>query len=179
MSGIDTCRIRAMEFGDLTTVLAWRNHPNVRRHMLTQHEITPEEHERWFVRTSCDRLKKLMIVEEGRRAFGFVQFSGVDAGGIADWGFYIEPGAARGSGRKLGTMALGFAFRDLELHKVCGQALGVNDASIRFHRSHGFQQEGVLRDQRRVDGAYHDLICFGLLRHEWVAGPSGRTEVPT
>ena len=29
------------------------------------------------------------------------------------------------------------------------------------------QEEGRLREQKRMAGTYHDLVCFGLLRQEW------------
>jgi UDP-4-amino-4,6-dideoxy-N-acetyl-beta-L-altrosamine N-acetyltransferase len=165
-----------MRAGDLGRVLAWRNHPNVKRHMLTQHEITLGEHLSWFERASNDATKRLLIVEEGELSLGFVSFSGVAPGGVSDWGFYATPDAPRGSGRKLGFSALDYAFETLELHKICGQALGQNEASCRFHWMLGFQQEGVLRDQQLIGGSYHDLICFGLLRGEWTANKSGRIE---
>lgn len=161
------CDIRLMERTDLQNVLEWRNHPEVRRYMLTQHEISFDEHCQWFERASSDPSCRLLIVEESRQALGFVQFSNVAPGSIADWGFYTVPGAHRGTGQKLGRTALVFAFQSLALHKVCGQALGFNSASIHFHHALGFHEEGVLRDQHRIDGIYHDLVCFGLLIHEW------------
>lgn len=156
-----------MALTDLENVLVWRNHPNIRQYMLTRHEISPDEHRAWFERASHDPTRRLLIVEEDGHPLGFVHFANVAPGGIADWGFYAVPEAPKGTGRKLGSHALDFAFRGLDLHKVCGQALAFNDASIGFHRALGFQQEGVLRDQVRIDGAYHDLIHFGLLVHEW------------
>ena len=167
MQHIESCRIRAMEARDLTNVLEWRNDPDVRQHMLTQHEITLDEHQKWFERAAIDSSRRYMIVEEDTIPLGFVQFSNAAAGGISDWGFYTVPGAAKGSGRKLGCTALNFAFGNLALHKVCGQALAFNQASIRFHRALGFKEEGRLRDQLHIGGAYHDLICFGLLAPEW------------
>ena len=169
MCGIDTCRIRPMNADDLVDVLTWRNHPDIRRYMLTQHEITLDEHRNWFERASKDAARGLLIVEENDHPLGFVHFSGVAPSGVAAWGFYAVPEAPKGSGRKLGITALKFAFGSLDLHKVCGQALGFNKASIHFHQILGFQQEGVLRDQHWVAGGYHDMICFGLLNHEWVA----------
>lgn len=156
-----------MSANDVELVRMWRNHSDIRRYMLTQHEISHDEHRRWFERASEDPARRLLIVQEGEMAFGFVHFSGVVRGGVADWGFYAAPDAPRGSGRKLGMAALNYAFQTQELHKVCGQALDFNEASIRLHRMLGFQQEGVLRDQHRVGDTYHDLICFGLLRCEW------------
>lgn len=163
----ENCKIRQMTNADLEQVLAWRNDAKVRRYMLTQHEISLAEHRQWFERTSQESMRRLLIVEEHGLALGFVHFAGVAPGGVADWGFYAAPDAPKGSGRKLGVTALDFAFGALELHKVCGQALDFNEASTRFHRELGFRQEGVLRQQHRIDGTYHDLICFGLLCDEW------------
>jgi UDP-4-amino-4,6-dideoxy-N-acetyl-beta-L-altrosamine N-acetyltransferase len=157
-----------MEPRDLTAVLGWRNHPDIRRHMRTQHEISLDEHTAWFERASQDKSRCLLIVEEVDVALGFVHFSNVSSGGVSDWGFYARPDAPRGAGRKLGRAALNHAFRRLELHKVCGQVLGQNEASLRFHENLGFTLEGVLRQQALINGQYHDMVCFGLLREEWM-----------
>lgn len=163
----NACHIRQMESDDLERVLRWRNHPEISRYMLDQHQISSDEHSRWFENVSKDPLKKLLIVEEREQAVGFVQLSNVAVGSVADWGFYAAPESPKGSGRKLGKLALDFAFRRLEVHKVCGQALAFNEASIRFHLKLGFQQEGILRDNHRIGDTYHDLFCFGILGHEW------------
>jgi UDP-4-amino-4,6-dideoxy-N-acetyl-beta-L-altrosamine N-acetyltransferase len=167
MMSNNNCTVRPMNEGDLELVLVWRNSPEVRSFMLTRHEITSAEHRAWFEKSRADASRALLIAEKEGGPFGFVGFSGVSKAGAADWGFYTAPEAARGAGRHLGAAALEYAFHSLALHKVCGQVLGFNAASIRFHRSLGFQQEGVLRQQHQIDGTYHDLICFGLLRQEW------------
>ncbi|NML86970.1 UDP-4-amino-4,6-dideoxy-N-acetyl-beta-L-altrosamine N-acetyltransferase [Polaromonas sp.] len=160
-----------MVHADLERVLAWRNHPDVRRNMYTQHEITLDEHQRWFERTLPDPKKHLLIFEENHQPLGFVNFNEVGNGGLADWGFYAAPDAPKGSGRQLGRAALNHAFSQLKLHKVCGQALAYNHRSIQFHQSLGFQQEGNLRDQHFDGECYHHVICFGLLCHEWQPNP--------
>lgn len=163
----ELCTVRPLTIEDLPLVLSWRNHPNVRQYMITQHEITLEEHQNWFARCSQDPTRSLLMVEELDIPIGYVQFSGVSAGGVADWGFYASPNAPKGTGRKIGTAALNHAFNKLQLHKVCGQALAFNNSSIAFHQRIGFSKEGILRDQHRLDGIYHDLICFGLIKNEW------------
>jgi UDP-4-amino-4,6-dideoxy-N-acetyl-beta-L-altrosamine N-acetyltransferase len=167
-------QIRSMAEEDLTMVLEWRNHPEVRRFMFTQHEISLEEHSQWFTQVSQDNTRRLLIVQEQGWPFGYVQFSNVERGGVADWGFYARPDFSRGIGRKLGTLALDYAFGQLELHKVCGQAIDTNQASIRFHERLGFKREAVLRDQKRVKDQYQTLICFGLLASEWQAYTQGK-----
>lgn len=163
---------RPMREDDLQAVLDWRNHPSVRRCMLTQHEIGIAEHRAWFERASQDPQRRLLIVEESAEPLGFVHFNGVRAGAAADWGFYAVPGAPKGAGRKLGCAALNLAFDSYLLHKVCGQALHHNEASIGFHLALGFRAEGILREQHLIEGSYYDLHCFGLLQQEWRGSPT-------
>ena len=149
-------------------ILAWRNHPVVRDFMLTQHEITLEEHRQWFARVKLDKSRQQLIVMDGTAPLGFVQFNNVSQGGNADWGFYLRPDAKKGSGTKLGQAALMHGFKVIGLHKVCGQAIKSNAASIAFHQKLGFREEGRLREQRRIGDCYHTLICFGLKANEWL-----------
>lgn len=148
-------------------LLSWRNHEAVRKFMFTQHEISVQEHTAWFARASVDPTRRLLITEDDSGPFGYVQFSQVVQGGVADWGFYARPNSPRGIGQKLGQLALDHAFKELKLHKVCGQAIVGNARSIAFHQRLGFSQEGVLREQQCIEGVYHSLICFGMLAHEW------------
>jgi UDP-4-amino-4,6-dideoxy-N-acetyl-beta-L-altrosamine N-acetyltransferase len=148
-------------------VLAWRNHPAVSGFMLTQHEISLEEHRRWFARVQFDKTRQQLIVMDGTAPLGFVQLNSVSQGGIADWGFYVRPDAPKGGGTMLGQAALMHGFNVLGLHKVCGQAIESNSASIAFHQKMGFIEEGRLRDQQRIGEQYHTLVCFGLLAKEW------------
>jgi RimJ/RimL family protein N-acetyltransferase len=55
-------KIRKMEHDDLERVLAWRNHPEIRRYMYTQHEITWDEHLRWFLNKKNDHLTDRVLI---------------------------------------------------------------------------------------------------------------------
>lgn len=160
-------RIRPMEMEDLGCVLQWRNHCDVRCFMYSQHEITTDEHKSWFESAAEDPAKHILILESGSQPLGFVQFSELLHGRVAEWGFYVDPEASRGTGRKLGLGALDYAFRRIGYHKVCGQALAFNERSIIFHNSMGFLEEGVLREQHFDGERYHDVVCFGLLKIDW------------
>lgn len=162
------CNIRPMHASDLAMVLAWRNHPDIRRYMLTQHLITLDEHQRWFERALNDPQHQIMLVENQDQPFGLVHFTGIRAKASVDWGFYLSPNASKGSGRALGRSALTFAFEQLQAHKVCSQVLADNTASIRFHERLGFSCEGRLREQVCIESRHHDLLCFGLLHSEWL-----------
>lgn len=159
--------VRLMTEDDLEQVLSWRNHPDVRRYMYSQHEISQEDHAQWFSRASQVPGRHLLLFEMNRTQRGFFQIHQISSGGIADWGFYAAPDAPKGTGRALGKAALRYAFETLGLHKLCGQALAFNERSIHFHLSLGFQREGFMRQQHFDGEQYHDVVCFGLLASEW------------
>ncbi|WP_309045384.1 UDP-4-amino-4,6-dideoxy-N-acetyl-beta-L-altrosamine N-acetyltransferase [Marinobacter sediminicola] len=160
-------RLRPMNEADLERVLHWRNHPEVRRYMYTTHEIKLGEHRKWFAGASTNPAIDLLIYEREDQGMGFVNITRTRCPEVADWGFYLAPDAPKGTGRLLGNQALAYAFGKLGLHKVCGQALGFNERSIAFHKALGFLKEGHLRDQHFDGNEFHDVVCFGLLIHEW------------
>lgn len=159
--------LRKMTSVDLELVLAWRNHDDVRRYMYTTHLISSDEHVRWFNRTKGRDGVSLLIYEVNGSPKGFVSFTASRCKNVADWGFYLAPDVPKGTGNSFGKAALQYAFEELSLHKLCGEALGFNARSIRFHEKLGFFREGVLRDQHFNGDSYVDVLCFGLLFSEW------------
>ncbi|MDM0039462.1 UDP-4-amino-4,6-dideoxy-N-acetyl-beta-L-altrosamine N-acetyltransferase [Variovorax sp. J22G21] len=166
-------RIRPMTGADLTLVLQWRNHPDVRHNMFTQHEIGLEEHIAWFERSARDPSRHLLIYEKEELPLGFVGLTMSGHPHVADWGFYVAPEAPKGTGRAMGRHALDHAFDALGLHKVFGRAIAYNQPSISFHAAMGFRQEGILRDQYFDGQRYHAVVCFGLLEYEWSSASRG------
>ncbi len=159
--------LRPMRESDLDRVLAWRNHEDTRRYMYTTRPIGADEHRQWFARTSADSARHLMIFEVDGEPRGFLNIGPIQAGGIAEWGFYAAPGTPKGTGRTLGEKALRFAFATLGLHKLCGEVIAGNQASRDFHLRLGFRQEGVLIAQHFDGMLYQDVLLFGMLSSEW------------
>ena len=159
--------LRPMIESDLEQVLKWRNHPDVRSYMYSTHEIRMDEHRAWYAHASKNPAIDLLIYEQNGQAYGFANITLTRCPEVADWGFYIAPGAPKGCGRELGARTLNYAFVKLSLHKICGQALGFNERSISFHKRLGFVEEGRLRDQHFHGDQFQDVVCFGLLSSEW------------
>ncbi|WP_421384940.1 GNAT family N-acetyltransferase [Bacillus salacetis] len=62
---------------------------------------------------------------------------------------------------------LSFCFLELGLNRVVGDIFAGNDGSRKLLLTHGFKQEGVLR-QTDFDGeGYHDTVVFSLLKEEY------------
>jgi [ribosomal protein S5]-alanine N-acetyltransferase len=75
----------------------------------------------------------------------------------------------RGIMREAVAAVIEFGFGEMLLNRIEADASIYNSASIGLLAALGFQQEGVQRDQYYEDGAYHDLVLFGLLKREWVS----------
>ncbi|MAS10508.1 MAG: UDP-4-amino-4,6-dideoxy-N-acetyl-beta-L-altrosamine N-acetyltransferase [Salinisphaera sp.] len=168
MSAITTGSVRPLRGSELELVRTWRNHGDVRKYMYNQHIISRDEHIQWFERASADVNKYLLLFLMGTHPSGFINLTVRDQQSQrAEWGFYLAPDAARGTGRLLGETALNYVFAVLKLHKLCGEAIAHNDRSIRFHERLGFRREATLREHHFDGSEYHDVVGFGLLKSEW------------
>ncbi|MDI9459477.1 MAG: GNAT family protein, partial [Bacillota bacterium] len=73
----------------------------------------------------------------------------------------------KGFGTDAMKILIRLCFNQLNLYKVGLNVLSYNERALKVYRRLGFKEEGRLRQERFVDGAYHDLIIMGLLREEW------------
>lgn len=74
-----------------------------------------------------------------------------------------------GLGQEALTLAIDFAFNDLNLHRLSLGVFGDNTPAIRLYERLGFTHEGVAREALERDGKRVDLINYGLLAREWRA----------
>lgn len=165
-------RLRPMTTADLDTVLLWRNRPEVRANMYNRHEISPEEHRRFFSHGLDDATRRYLIcIDRLGTPLGLANFTGIDVvNGTAVLGSYVgDPLKAGGVGAWLEYLALEAAFEDLPLEKVSCEVLGWNHRTVGFHQKFGFVVEGVFRVQIVRDEARHDVFRLGILRSEWEA----------
>jgi len=68
---------------------------------------------------------------------------------------------------------LGFAFDQLNMHRIEADVDPRNTASIRLLKRLGFVREGYLRERWLVGDEVNDTEFYGLLRREWRGGNSG------
>jgi RimJ/RimL family protein N-acetyltransferase len=91
----------------------------------------------------------------------------IGLGDSANWG--------KGYGNEATRLALGFAFNELNLHRVQLTVFDYNSRAIHLYEKLGFQQEGIYREFLQRDGRRFDMYLYGLLRHEWEARERGRS----
>lgn len=161
-------KLRKLESKDLSTILGWRNHDDIRKWMVNTSIIHYEDHLQWFVRNQNRSDRYFFIFEYQEQSEGYVSLHQIENSAAYEWGFYLQPNTKKGMGLLLGKVSLDFAFKQLNIAKIFGQVLSFNQKSIKFHQKLGFSQEGVLRKHFTDERGEFDIFQFGLLQSEWL-----------
>lgn len=164
--------LRDVQPEDKEMIREWRNKPEVAKYMYTDHEITPEEHDRWFERISDDPSCRYWVIVCDQVDVGLVSIYGVDPKNRRGfWAFYVADPSARGKG--VGSFVeysiLEHVFERLGLNKLCCEVLGFNERVVNMHERFGFQQEGLFREHIIKGEEAYDVVRLGILRAEWRA----------
>ncbi len=161
-------KLRPVEEADLERLLGWRNLPEIRSFMYTDHVISMEEHRTWFARLSADATRLTWIFERDGKPLGVVNVTDIERSGTCRWGFYIgDSSAPKGSGLAMGFVALKMLFEERGMRKVSGEVIAFNESSLGFHKRLGFVEEGRLRQHVLRNGRHEDVILFSMLNEEW------------
>jgi RimJ/RimL family protein N-acetyltransferase len=113
-----------------------------------------------------------MQLHDGDELIGVVELDGILWNQQVGWlSIGIGDAARRGQGygAEALRLALDFAFRELNLHRVQLTVFSYNTAAIALYEKLGFQREGTYREFLHRDGLRHDMYLYGLLRREWEA----------
>ncbi|PYQ29566.1 MAG: GNAT family N-acetyltransferase [Acidobacteria bacterium] len=97
--------------------------------------------------------------------------------GIAEIGYWIAvPFWNRGYASEAAIEVVRYGFEERNLVRIFAQHFGRNAASGRVLQKAGMQYEGTLRRHLKKWDEYVDLVCYGVLREEWLnaAGRTGR-----
>lgn len=163
-------RLRPMELTDKDMVRHWRNLDEVSRYMYTDHQITPEEHEKWLESTLRDPSKLYWIIGYEGADVGVANLYDVDPRNRrCCWAFYIADPNMRG--RAIGGFVeyavLEHVFENLKLHKLCCEVLAPNRTVLALHEKFGFVQEGYFGEHIFKGGQFVDVVCLAMTRRQW------------
>jgi RimJ/RimL family protein N-acetyltransferase len=86
-------------------------------------------------------------------------WTSVAIGDPAYWG--------QGYGYEAMQLALGFAFDELNLHRVQLTVFSYNERAIALYEKLGFRREGTFREFMERGGTRYDMHLYGILRTEW------------
>jgi RimJ/RimL family protein N-acetyltransferase len=76
----------------------------------------------------------------------------------------VEAERGKGYGKRAMALALDYAWKHLNLHRVSLTVFAHNARAIASYRAVGFQEEGRLKDAAYIDGEWVDVVPMAALR---------------
>jgi UDP-4-amino-4,6-dideoxy-N-acetyl-beta-L-altrosamine N-acetyltransferase len=159
--------LRPARAGDADMVLGWRNHPDVRRVMFTDHLIAAQEHAAWWTRVQSSPDHEVLIVVHDGRDCGVVTFSRrADEPDVWTWAFYLDPDAFTQPMQQLRAwsgmeqQSLLLAQHELRARRVECEVFSFNAAVLALHKRHRF----IERDRYERERGSESLEVVRLYR---------------
>jgi|GEM_PF-1349480 len=132
---------------ELQDILRWRNHPTVRQVMFTNHEISWEEHLRWWNSVKSDPSREVLLFSYQDQPIGVVQLFDIDAAAkTCHWGFYLDNKALHDNvlrmqiWLRLEQETIDYVFNHLGYQTLICETLLSNTSVVAIHRRFGFQE---------------------------------------
>lgn len=165
-------KLRPVVMEDRDQLRAWRNQPDIRRWMYSDHEISEAEHQAWFDRLIGEARPRHWIIAADGAPIGLVNLYDLQpAHRRGSWAYYIAEAGVRGKGLGAAVeyMTLETAFGAFGLHKLWCEVLVDNEPVVRLHESFGFRREALFRDHVCKQGRWIDVVGLGLLAEDWAS----------
>lgn len=129
---------------ELRYILKMRNHPDIKKWMYSQENITETQHFSYIESLKNDAAKQYFLVKQPGLVIGSINFTNIDClNNSADFGLYANPfESISGAGRILEETALSYAKQQLNLSVLKLEVFESNKQVINLHKKNGFQQTG-------------------------------------
>ncbi|UCC11821.1 MAG: GNAT family N-acetyltransferase [candidate division WOR-3 bacterium] len=172
IQGTSVC-LRPVTLKDASIIRKWHNDPELIQLARIGREKTTLKQERADIqnaRKSKDQAYHIIVKQSDDTAIGFVRFNFIDRTSGNVWlRVMIGEKAAWGKGYARDALEtyLRWLFDDIGIHRVTLECYSTNMRAVKFYERLGFNKEGVLREAVLIDGTYHDVFSFGLLKRDF------------
>lgn len=167
----ETIDLYPIEKEDLEAFKDIINMPEVRIPLNHHYPLNMQDEEDWF-ENSCQKDNHCHLLihhKQDDKKLGTVGIEIKDLlSRVAELGFFLHPDYhGQTIGTEAATLAIEYAFTQLNLHKIHARAFMFNQKSIGLMEKLGFEQEGRQKEHVYINGEHTDSLLFGLLRKNW------------
>lgn len=145
-------------------VREWRNNPLIEKWMYSSHKITKAEHRIFLDKLKIDKENIYWLGKiKGTGYAGVVYLNRIDKKNKNVFlGIYANPDKnVPGTGRKLIKCLQYVVFNKLKLHSLKLEVISGNNHALRFYVKAGFKIEGLLKDFKKKNGKWLDVVIMG------------------
>jgi UDP-4-amino-4,6-dideoxy-N-acetyl-beta-L-altrosamine N-acetyltransferase len=146
-------------------VRQWRNKESIRKFMLTQHQISEEEHLKWIKSLSHNDKKKFWVVFANNIPIGSVYLQNISYRGLSsEWGFYIGEDAytGRGLAKYIVYKLLKDFFEVMKFNVLFTKVFSDNDLALKTYRRFKFAEVG-----RSCDNSGRKIVTLSFSKSNW------------
>jgi diamine N-acetyltransferase len=168
----DKIHLRILEEGDIEKTSSWINDPDISDIMgyLPTKNIINQKN--WFNSISFDNTRFIFAIclNEGNEHIGNVGLGNIDyINRHCMFNIFIasEKNRQKGIGKESTILALGFAFKRLNMNKVYLRTSERFIEANRMYQRIGFVKEGIMRQHYFTNGKYEDKIMYSILASEY------------
>lgn len=165
----DDYSIRSIREEDLKMLLSWRNSERIRSVMLTDHEITWEEHYNWFKRNKHNDPPRNLIFEYKGTPIGYIGYTEYDIEKKS-----CSPGAYLGefeqylpvdAGIVLFVTAIDYAFNVLDMEVLKTEVFKKNKKVLKTDLFFGYK---IIGDHKlKKDSKIEDIYTLKMVKSDW------------
>jgi RimJ/RimL family protein N-acetyltransferase len=162
--------LRPLEVSDAEFMRDILIHPDVRNTIgRPPKPVNIEAQRNWIKEVTRNSDEAHFLIEHNGKKAGNISINGLESEyRKGEFGVSVHPDH---QGKGIGTIAVklivDYGFETLNRHKIRGGYLEGNEASKRVMEKAGFQEEGIERDYKYVDGEWKNVHWMSILEEEY------------
>lgn len=164
------CTLRPPDAGEVDVYRSWFEEMEVNRTLGRIHVPGPNQEREWFEHAEKSATDVYWAIEHEGRPVGVSAIHAIDSisrHGVTGTVIGDRSVWARGIGRESMALRTDYAFRQLNLHKLCSSYLDGNEASARAQAAAGYREVGRRREHFWRDGRWVDEVVTEVMRRDW------------
>lgn len=152
----------------LQQILDWRTSEQVTQFMYTDIEYNLDNQKKWLEKIRADENGRYFVMEYRDELIGFISLTDIHwQHKRATWNFYIGNMKYAMLAGFLGAYMYNYAFDELDLEKLNGEVMDINEGVRKLHSKQGAREVGVLQRHIYKNGAWHDVYMFEMTKEHW------------
>ena len=144
---------------DKALVLDMRNHPQVKKWMHNQDNISNTTHFKFLESLESNLDRRYFLVKQKNNIIGSINFSEINLYNSVEFGIYTNPFLQlKGAGRMLESAASQYAFIELGVKKIKLEVYSDNERAVYFYNKCGFE----LIEIKKVN--HQNIMCMEKMK---------------
>ena len=120
------------------TVLSWRNHPDIKKWMYTNQDITLKDHLYFIESLKGKQDRNYFLVKQNHEYIGVIDFTDITSQKL-EIGLYTNP-AQKAKGDILMQLIIDYSFHDLHVNTVTAELFSENSKAYHLYQRYGFKE---------------------------------------